>query len=137
MLSGIPSDVFGEPNRTSDVNNPYLFTGRRYDSETGLYYYRTRYYAHDIGRFLQADPIGYGDGMNIYTYCGNNPLGFLDPSGFASVAIYDPADEGGGGNFATGQQFKAVAKKYDYSIAATSPEAALVEIKALKNSGVD
>jgi hypothetical protein len=44
-------DVFGEPNRTSDVNNPYLFTGRRYDPEGGLYYYRARYYAYDIGRF--------------------------------------------------------------------------------------
>jgi len=49
-------DVFGEPNRTSDVNNPYMFTGRRYDDETGLYYYRARYYAYDIGRFLQPDP---------------------------------------------------------------------------------
>ena len=49
-------DVFGEPNRTSDVNNPYLFTGRRYDPETALYYYRARYYAPDIGRFLQTDP---------------------------------------------------------------------------------
>jgi uncharacterized protein RhaS with RHS repeats len=47
-------DVFGEPNRTSDVNNPYLFTGREYDSETGNYYYRARYYACEIGRFLQA-----------------------------------------------------------------------------------
>ena len=37
-------DVFGKPSNTSDVNNPYLFTGRRYDDETGLYYYRARYY---------------------------------------------------------------------------------------------
>ena len=52
-------DVFGEPNRTSNVGNPYLFTGRRYDNETGLYYYRARYYSADLGRFLQTDPIGY------------------------------------------------------------------------------
>ena len=38
-------DVFGEPNRVSDVNNPYLFTGRCLDTETGLYYYRFRYYS--------------------------------------------------------------------------------------------
>lgn len=74
-------DVFGEPNRTSDVNNPYLFTGRRYDGETGLYYYRARYYAPDIGRFLQVDPVGYVDGLNLYTYVGNNPVNQIDPKG--------------------------------------------------------
>jgi len=58
-------DVFGEPSTTSSVGNPYLFTGRRHDAETGLYYYRARYYDTNIGRFLQADPIGYMDGMNI------------------------------------------------------------------------
>ena len=50
-------DVFGEPNRLSDVNNPYMFTGRRYDPKTGLYYYRARDYSPDIGRFMQVDPI--------------------------------------------------------------------------------
>lgn len=71
-------DVFGEPNRTSDVNNPYYFTGRRYDSETGLYYYRARYYNPYIGRFLQTDPI---PALNLYTYCGNNPVVNSDPTG--------------------------------------------------------
>ncbi len=70
-------DVFGEPNRTSDVNNPYMFTGRRYDPEADLYYYRARYYAYDIGRFLQPDPIGYDAGLNMYAYVGNNPVLFL------------------------------------------------------------
>jgi RHS repeat-associated protein len=74
-------DVFGEPNHTSDVNNPYLFTGRRYDSETGLYYYRARYYHYYIGRFLQTDPHGYEDGLNLYTFVGNNPLTWVDALG--------------------------------------------------------
>ncbi|MCK5612960.1 RHS repeat protein [Candidatus Pacearchaeota archaeon] len=74
-------DVFGEPNRISDVNNPYYFTGRRYDSEAGLYYYRARYYDPNIGRFLQTDPIGYDDGLNMYRYCFNNPLDLVDPDG--------------------------------------------------------
>jgi RHS repeat-associated protein len=78
-------DVFGEPNRTSNVNNPYLFTGRAYDSETGLYYYRARYYKPSIGRFLQTDPVGYIVGFNLYTYCGNNPLNFHDPSGLCKI----------------------------------------------------
>lgn len=74
-------DVFGEPNRTSTVGNPYMFTGRNYDSETGLYYYRARYYSSTIGRFLQADPIGYEAGINIYTYCWNNPIMRRDLTG--------------------------------------------------------
>ena len=63
------------------IANPYMFTGRRFDYETGLYYYRARYYNPYIGRFLQTDPIGYGDGINWYAYCGNNPVGRVDPSG--------------------------------------------------------
>jgi RHS repeat-associated protein len=74
-------DVFGKPSNTSDVNNPYLFTGRRYDPEAGLYYYRARYYDYYLGRFLQPDLIGYDDGLNLYTYCGNNPLNWIDPWG--------------------------------------------------------
>jgi RHS repeat-associated protein len=67
-----------DPNFTA---NPYLFTGRRFDYETGLYYYRARYYNPYVGRFLQTDPVGYGDGINWYAYCGNNPVGRADPSG--------------------------------------------------------
>jgi RHS repeat-associated protein len=83
-------DVFGRPT-IRDANgteiaesafaNPYLFTGRAYDAETGLYYYRARYYDYATGRFLQPDPTGYTDGLNLYAYVGNNPCGFVDPSG--------------------------------------------------------
>lgn len=54
-------DVFGEPNTPGTIGNPYLFTGRRFDTETALYYYRARYYDYYLGRFLQPDPMGYHD----------------------------------------------------------------------------
>ena len=72
------------------LTNPYMFTGRRFDIETGppdtrrvnLYYYRARCYNPHIGRFMQTDPVGYDDGINWYLYCKNNP-GRVDPSGLS------------------------------------------------------
>ena len=74
--------------------NPYMFTGRRFDIETGLYYFRSRYYNPYIGRFMQTDPAGYDADMNLYRYCMNNPLVFVDPTGTLTVSfpsvIIDP-----------------------------------------------
>ena len=69
----------------SQYGNPYLFTGRRWDSTTELYYYRMRDYSPDAGRFLQPDPLGYFDGMNLYAYCGNNPLNWIEPWGLCKT----------------------------------------------------
>ncbi len=73
--------IYANYTSTGLVGNPYMFTGRRFDIETGLYYYRARYYNPHIGRFMQTDPVGYSAGINWYLYCGNNPLAFVDPSG--------------------------------------------------------
>ncbi len=65
----------------SAVGNPFTFTGRRLDEESGLFYYRARYYDAERGRFIQRDPLGYVDGMGLYAYVGNNPVNFFDPLG--------------------------------------------------------
>jgi RHS repeat-associated protein len=52
----------------------------------GLYYYKARFYAPQLGRFLQTDPVGGADDLNLYAYVGNNPINFTDPSGLAAAA---------------------------------------------------
>ena len=77
-------DNQGSKISESSIGNPYGFTGRRFDTETGLWYYRNRMYSAKLGRFLQRDPAGYVDGMNLFSYVKNNPLRFLDPQGLMS-----------------------------------------------------
>jgi RHS repeat-associated protein len=63
------------------------FTGQPYDTETGLYYYQSRYYDPELGRFIQPDSIipdpGSSQSLNRYSYVLNNPLKYIDPSGHA------------------------------------------------------
>ena len=96
-------DVFGRPtirdaNGTeiadSAFGNPYRFTGRAYDAETALYYYRARYYDYATARFLQPDPIGYADELNLYTYVGNNCTNYVDPLGLCKEDADQPLEAG-------------------------------------------
>lgn len=83
----ILSSSFG-PLSSSISGNPYLFTGRRWDEETDLYYYRARYYDTETGRFLQRDPLGYVDGWNMYEYVGGNPVMKMDPLGLKKKKFF-------------------------------------------------
>ena len=69
--------------------NPFRYRGYYYDAESGLYYLQTRYYDPEIGRFINSDSIDYIDpesinGLNLYGYCGNNPVMGVDPTGQAA-----------------------------------------------------
>ena len=64
------------------IPNRYLYTGQQFDQITQQYYLRARYYNPVIARFTQED-IYRGDGLNLYTYCDNNPVIYYDPSGYA------------------------------------------------------
>jgi RHS repeat-associated protein len=83
---------FGVELEGDASGNPFRYTGRRFDAETGLYYYRARYYDADLGRFLQVDPVGYADQWNLYAYVGNNPLNGTDPSGMTECQLQAGCD---------------------------------------------
>ncbi len=74
--------AYGVTTKTGDiVNNNFRYTGREFDPEIGIYYYRARYYDPGVGRFITKDPIGFAGGVNLYGYVGNNPVNTTDPLG--------------------------------------------------------
>jgi RHS repeat-associated protein len=86
-------DAFGNyvqpepPPPPSSVTNPFRYTGRELDSETGLYYYRARYYDSTIGRFLSEDPVRYAGGRNFFVYVGSSPTNLFDPLGLKPCSL--------------------------------------------------
>jgi RHS repeat-associated protein len=71
---------------TGTLTNPFQYTGHEFDPETGLRYYRARYYNPSTGRFVSEDPIGFAGGDNFFRYVGNSSTNFEDPLGLASPA---------------------------------------------------
>jgi RHS repeat-associated protein len=75
-------DSFGNRTGSTTADFRFGYTGRELDTETGLYYYRARYYDPAVGRFVSEDPIGFSAGdTNLYRYVGNNATNYTDPSG--------------------------------------------------------
>jgi RHS repeat-associated protein len=76
-------NAFGVTTATGTTPNRFRYTGREWDSETGLYYYRARYYDPSVGRFISEDPIRFLGGINFQRYVSNNPLNRIDPRGLS------------------------------------------------------
>lgn len=77
-------DNFGKALTTADtIGNRFRYTAREWDDDSGIYFYRARYYDPSSGRFLSEDPFRFLGGRNFYTYVGNSPISLVDPFGLA------------------------------------------------------
>ncbi|MCR6545180.1 RHS repeat-associated core domain-containing protein [Dehalobacterium formicoaceticum] len=85
-------------SKTESIANPIRYAGEYFDEESGFYYLRARYYDPSTGRFISEDPyegsIDNPLSLNLYTYCSNNPIKFVDPSGFVPVVLRDALPKG-------------------------------------------
>jgi len=81
-------DSFGNQTASSgSLTNPFQYTGREFDSETSLYYYRARYYDQTVGRFLREDPLRFEGDVNFYRFVYNSPIGLDDPMGLSAADV--------------------------------------------------
>jgi len=102
--------VYGNP--TENVTQPFRFTGREWDGETGLYYYRARAYEAGAGRFGRRDPALHVDAPNAYRYVGGNPVRLGDPTGMVEETVQQARmyPNGAGWNSAKGPEYTVEAR---------------------------
>jgi len=87
-------DAFGRLTAsTGTLANPFQYTAREFDQETGVYEYRARYYDQTLGRFSSEDSMGFSAGLNFYAYASNGPLVNSDPTGLTSYQNFSATDQ--------------------------------------------
>ena len=118
---------FGEPNVTTGVR--FRYTGQQYLGGLNLYYYKARFYSPALGRFLQTDPIGTADDLNLYAYVGNNPVNFSDPTGL--IAAEAQMLVGKVGATSEGQFALGFVPGYDLYSAYQNPNASMLDRKSV------
>ena len=114
--NGLASNAYDEYGIPQSSNyGRFQYTGQVWLPEVGLYNYKARTYSPTLGRFLQADPVGYADGGNLYNYVRVDPINAFDPSGLTTGSLIDTGpglcgscsgfvvDFGGSGNIGKGQ----------------------------------
>jgi RHS repeat-associated protein len=114
-------DAFGNTTATSSINNPFQYTGREWDSETGLYYYRARYYEPAVGRFTSEDPIRFVGGFNFYRYVENSPVNIGDPFGLATYLCKKPLHSMGGDGSRSGPDIFGNPFYHEYVCVSSGP----------------
>ncbi len=89
--SGSGDWVRHEPDEPSAYGNPFMWTGQRHDVAIGLYHFPFRTYSPRLGRWLQRDPLGYVDGVNMYEYVASRPLSMVDAFALSAATGAVPA----------------------------------------------
>lgn len=118
-------------SQKSQAGNSVTYTGRQLDAESGLYYYRARYYHAEAGQFIARDPVTYyANRMNLYEYVDSNPTNFIDPFGTKTINTFGwkIGIEGGYGK-GVGVSITLVELEYEYEPCPTCPTCPTAEFQ--------